>query len=128
MVHAIVRLCSFSSLPNSGLPLTPIFPLTLTQDAIVDLEKNLETLRVALFHLESHVLNLACEDYGSSIGQQLVLPLLQDKLERLALEFREKQALSRTDELLRLEQDEAERQKAEAARKQAQKEKQKQKK
>ena len=98
------------------------------QDYVKELERQLEVQKVALFHLESHVLNLACDDFGSAVGQHVVLPLLQDKLDRLALEFRERQALSRTDELLRLEQEEAERQKAEEARKQAQKERQKQKK
>lgn len=41
------------------------------------MERRLEEGRVALQHLEVMLLNVGCDDPGTAIGTQLLLPLLQ---------------------------------------------------
>jgi hypothetical protein len=45
--------------------------------ALKTIEGRLEEGRVALQHLEVLLVNVACDDPGTVIGSQLVLPLLQ---------------------------------------------------
>jgi hypothetical protein len=46
-------------------------------DQLRDVEARLEAARAALQHLELALLNVACDDPGTPIGAQLILPLLQ---------------------------------------------------
>ena len=47
------------------------------QGQLKDTEKRLEEGRAVLFHLESQLMNVACDDPGAAIGVQLALPILQ---------------------------------------------------
>ena len=55
-------------------------------------QRSLLSLHQACLHqLEMHLGDLACVDYGSILGQKVVVPLLTAKLHQLAEEFHEKQ-------------------------------------
>ncbi|KAG1660965.1 hypothetical protein FOA52_005590 [Chlamydomonas sp. UWO 241] len=80
------------------------------------IDKRLEELRVALQHLEMHLLNCACDDPGATIGMQLALPLLQERLDARALEYAAVRAKSAEAEILAMEMEQAAREAAERER------------
>lgn len=57
------------------------------QSGLLSMEKRLEEGRAALQHLELHLINVACDDSGATIGAQLALPMLQERLEAKAHKF-----------------------------------------
>lgn len=67
------------------------------------LEARLEDGRAALAHLENQVVNVACDDPGAAIGSQLVLPLLQDRLDGRALEYAAARAAEAEEAVIRME-------------------------
>ena len=66
-------------------------------------EARLEDGRAALAHLESAVVNVACDDPGAAIGSQLVLPLLQDRLDGRALQYAAARAAEAEEAVIRME-------------------------
>lgn len=73
------------------------------KDALKSTEARLEEGRVALQHLEMFLLNVACDDPGAAIGAQLVLPMLQDRLDGAALTFKAERAKMAEDEIIAME-------------------------
>jgi hypothetical protein len=67
------------------------------------MDRRLEDSAVVLQHLEMQLLNIACDDPGAVIGGQLALPLLQERLDTLALAFAAQRAKLAEDEVLRME-------------------------
>ncbi len=57
------------------------------QGELRSVEKRLEEGRAPLQHLEMHLINVACDDPGATIGAQLALPMLQERLDAKAREF-----------------------------------------
>eukprot|EP00967_Tisochrysis_lutea_P037380 scaffold44939_cov18-Tisochrysis_lutea.AAC.1 len=47
------------------------------QKEIKAIEKRFEEASVVIQHLEMHIINAACDDPGTALGSQLLLPLLQ---------------------------------------------------
>ncbi|KAK9841198.1 hypothetical protein WJX74_001758 [Apatococcus lobatus] len=62
------------------------------QSELRSVEKRLEEGRATLQHLEMHLINVACDDPGATIGAQLALPMLQDRLDSKAREFADRRA------------------------------------
>jgi len=58
----------------------------LLQTQLSQIEKRQEEGRAVLPFLEAYLLSLACDDPGTIIGPQLVLPLLQKRLDAKAQE------------------------------------------
>lgn len=54
-------------------------------------------------HLELFLVNVACDDPGAAIGSQLVLPLLQDRLDGAALEYKAERAKMAEEEIIAME-------------------------
>lgn len=52
-------------------------PFIQLQKEVKAIEKRLEEACVVIQHLEMHVINAACDDPGTAIGSQLLLPMLQ---------------------------------------------------
>lgn len=73
------------------------------KDALKSTEARLEEGRVALQHLEMFLLNVACDDPGAAIGTQLVLPMLQERLDAAALAFKAERAKMAEDEIIAME-------------------------
>jgi hypothetical protein len=73
------------------------------KDALKTTESRLEEGRVALQHLEMFLLNVACDDPGAAIGTQLVLPMLQERLDAAALAFKAELAKMAEDEIIAME-------------------------
>lgn len=48
-------------------------------------------------------MNVACDDPGAAIGSQLVLPLLQERLDAAALEYKAERAKMAEDEIIAME-------------------------
>jgi len=59
----------------------------LLQTQLSQLEKRQEEGRAVLPFLEAYLLSLTCDDPGTIIGPQLVLPLLQERLDAKAQEY-----------------------------------------
>ena len=57
-----------------------------SQVQLTDIKKQQEGGRVVLPLLETQLINVACEDPGAVVGTHLILPLLQERLDRKALE------------------------------------------
>ncbi|GAB4814795.1 hypothetical protein N2152v2_001841 [Parachlorella kessleri] len=92
-----------------------------------EIEKRLEDGRAALQHVENFVVNVACDDPGAAVGAQLVLPLLQERLDARALEFAAQRAEQAQQEVMRMEAERAERERQEREKKSKQKQKAKEK-
>ena len=60
-------------------------------------------LFTVLQHLELFLVNVACDDPGAAIGSQLVLPLLQERLDAAALEFKAERAKMAEEEIIAME-------------------------
>ncbi len=56
-----------------------------------------------LQHVENFVVNVACDDPGAAVGTQLVLPLLQERLDVRALEYAAQRAEQAQQEVIRME-------------------------
>jgi len=81
------------------------------------LEAALEEGRVALLHIESFAINVACDDPGIIIGSSLVLPFLQERLDRKALEYKDKEAARAEVLVMQMELETAEKERAEKEKK-----------
>ena len=57
----------------------------------------------ALQHLEMQLINVACDDPGASIGANMALPLLQERLDGAARRFAEEKALEAQEALFHTE-------------------------
>ena len=66
-------------------------------------EKKLEDGRAVLHHLEMFLVNVACNDPGAAIGANLVLPLLQDRLDAKALDYAAQQAAAAEEAIIKME-------------------------
>ena len=67
------------------------------------MEKRVEENRVALQHLEVHLINTACDDPGATIGTQLAQPLIQEHLDARALQIAAERAKMAESEVIRME-------------------------
>lgn len=54
------------------------------QASIVSLAAQMEQGQVAILYLEQNLLNVSCDDPGAALGLNVVLPLLQDRLDDVA--------------------------------------------
>ena len=82
-----------------------------------ELEAALEEGRVALLHIESFAINVACDDPGIIIGSSLVLPFLQERMDRKALEYKDKEAAKAEVLVMQMELETAEKERAEKEKK-----------
>ena len=57
----------------------------------------------ALQHLEMQLINVACDDPGASIGANMALPLLQERLDACARKYAEEKALEAQEALFHTE-------------------------
>ena len=90
-----------------------------------ELEKQLDAGQAALQHLESYVINLACDDPGIGIGSLVILPFLQGRLDARALNYAAEKAAAAEDDILRMETEMADRERAEKEKRDRAKSKQK---
>lgn len=67
------------------------------------MEERLAVGAAALQHLEMSLVNTACDDPGAAIGSQLALPMLQERLDELALEFAKKRAAEAEEAIVRMD-------------------------
>ena len=68
-----------------------------------ELEKRIDTGCAALSHMETIIVNLACDDPGALVGTTLLLPKHQYNIDVGAEEYMQKKAKEAEDEILRLE-------------------------
>lgn len=66
-------------------------------------DKKLEDGRAVLHHLEMHLVNVACDDPGAIIGSNLVLPLLQERLDAHAQEFAAQKSAAAQEAIIKME-------------------------
>jgi hypothetical protein len=64
----------------------------LIKEELKAVDKRLDEGRAALQHLEMFLISVACDDPGATIGVQLALPLLQERLDAKAMDFAAKRA------------------------------------
>ena len=67
-----------------------------------DIMVRLEEGRVAAQHLERAFLNAACDDLELRVAGELVLPLLQERLDEAARQFAEDKARQAQEEIIAL--------------------------
>lgn len=67
------------------------------------MERRLEDGRAVLVHLESALINVSCDDPGAPIGQQLALPILQDRLDGKAREYAAQRAAAAEEAIIKEE-------------------------
>ena len=72
------------------------------QKGIKEVETRMEEAKVAVSQLEQQLLNVACDDPGSTVGMSLLLPLLIDRLDALAQDHAKEMASLAEQELIRL--------------------------
>ena len=72
-------------------------------DEIKLINKKLEAGSAVLHHLEMFLMNVACNDPGAAIGASLVLPILQDRLDALALEYAAEKAAEAEQAIIKME-------------------------
>lgn len=72
-------------------------------DEIKVINKKLEAGSAVLHHLEMFLMNVACNDPGAAIGANLVLPILQDRLDSLALEYAAEKAAEAEKAIIKME-------------------------
>jgi hypothetical protein len=70
------------------------------QASLKTLGEQLEQGKVAIGQLEQHLLNVACDDPGATVGMGLILPVLQTRLDGLASEHATQEAQRAELELL----------------------------
>lgn len=66
-------------------------------------DKRVEDGAVVLQHLEMFLINVACDDPGALVGTSTILPLLQERLDKKAMEFSMQRASEAMDQLLKME-------------------------
>lgn len=69
------------------------------KNELKSVEKRLEDGRAVLQHMEMFLISVACDDPGATIGVQLALPLLQERLDAKAMEYKDKRAGEAAHEL-----------------------------
>ena len=72
-------------------------------DEIKHINKKLEAGSAVLHHLEMFLMNVACNDPGAAIGANLVLPILQERLDALALEYAAEKAAEAEKAIIKME-------------------------
>merc|ERR1712072_115915 len=72
-------------------------------NVLKELEKRIDTGCAALCHMETIIVNLACDDPGALIGSTLLLPRHQLNIDCGAEEHMQRKAKEAEDELVRLE-------------------------
>jgi hypothetical protein len=70
---------------------------------LLDLEKRIDAGCAALSHMETIIVNLACDDPGAVIGSNLLLPRHQRNIDLGAQKHMQQKAKEAEDEILRLE-------------------------
>jgi Ubiquitin carboxyl-terminal hydrolase len=73
------------------------------QNQLKEIERRLDDGKVAIQHLLQFAINVACDDPGITIGQNIVLPYLQEKLDLKGLEWANEKAAAAQDEVIRME-------------------------
>ncbi len=73
------------------------------QTEIKAIEKRMEETRVVVQHLEMQLLNAACDDPGIIIGAQLILPILQERLDQRGKQWAAERARMAESEIIRME-------------------------
>ena len=71
-------------------------------------EKRVEEGAVVVQHLEMFLINVACDDPGALVGTSIILPMLQERLDKKAMEFSMQKASEAMDALLRMEEEKKE--------------------
>ena len=66
-------------------------------------ERRLEDGRAVLAHLEGALINVSCDDPGAPIGQQLALPLLQERLDAKARDYAAQRAAAAEEAIIKEE-------------------------
>ena len=75
----------------------------MVQKQLKEVERRLDDGNVAVQHLMAFAVNVACDDPGITIGTNIVLPYLQEKLDMKGLEWADKKAAEAQDEVIRME-------------------------
>lgn len=73
------------------------------QKELRTVERRLEDGRAVLAHLEGALINVSCDDPGASIGQQLALPLLQERLDTRARGYAAQRAAAAEEAIIKEE-------------------------
>jgi len=97
------------------------------KEGIKNMERHIEDGYAVLSHLQTHLLNVSCDDIGAVIGGNMCLPFLQDKLDSAALDYAAEEAAKAEAAVIALEQEEELRKNAEKQKKERQRMKRKQK-
>jgi hypothetical protein len=63
---------------------------------------NLQESYVVAQHLERGLIKTACTDFGARVATELVLPLLQERLEEAARQYIEDKAMQAQEEIIAL--------------------------
>ena len=66
-------------------------------------ERRLEDGRAVLAHLEGALINVSCNDPGAVVGQQLALPILQERLDARAREYAAQRAAAAEEAIIKEE-------------------------
>ena len=85
------------------VPADDIAIFETVQKQLKEIERRLEEGRVAAQHLLQFAINVACDDPGIAIGQNIVLPYLQEKLDLKGLDWANEKAAAAQDEVIRME-------------------------
>lgn len=73
-------------------------------EVVSAMEIRVEEGRTVIYHLERQLVNMVYEDASITVGQQLMLPILQERLEARAAESLSRKADEAAEELLRMEE------------------------
>ncbi len=66
-------------------------------------ERRLEDGRAVLAHLEGALINVSCNDPGAVVGQQLALPILQERLDAKARDYAAQRAAAAEELIIKEE-------------------------
>ena len=77
--------------------------LAAISSEIKAIDKIIDDGRAVLQLLEMHLVNVACNDPGAVIGNQLILPMLQERLDDEARQAAERQAAQAELNLMQME-------------------------
>ncbi|CAD7697548.1 unnamed protein product [Ostreobium quekettii] len=84
-------------------------------------DRRLEDGAVVLQHLEMFLINVSCDDPGAAIGGVLILPLLQERLDKEAMKFATHKASLAEEEILQMEEEDIKKSAADVAKTQKRK-------
>jgi len=73
------------------------------QKQLKEIERRLDEGKVAVQHILQFAINVACDDPGITIGQYIVLPYLQEKLDLKGLEWANEKAAAAQVEVIQME-------------------------